>query len=199
MKNPKCIIVLVIVAIVFFVAWMEYKAYQIANAFKTAFSWFSNSLNSDNSRVETEKKEPEKVYKTFKKWDFWEFVDKKDASKIIKLKVNDIVWKKEYWDDFSTKTAKDNFLFIRIEAENIWKKPNSLSFYNIKLITKDWFEYSIDSSEQLYKAKEWYSWCIECNMNPTWKAEQDLVFDIKKIDLAWAKIRFEDDLIDFEL
>lgn len=155
--------------------------------------------NKDNSREEEQIQEQGKIYTNIKLWEYYEFNKSKDEK--IKIKVNDIVWKwKEYWNEWFKKTAKNEFLFIRLEAENTWKKPIFKWLWNIKLITKDWIEFFNKTTEQNPKnLKDWYSWCIECKMNPMDKAEQYIVFDINKIDLTWAKLRFEDNLIDFEL
>ena len=151
----------------------------------------------DNSKTEN-KTEKSKEFKKIALWNFYEFSKSEDEK--IKIKVNDIVWKwTEYWDYIVYK-AKNEFLFIRLEWENIWKKPTFKWLWNVKLITKDWYEFSSSNTEQNPdNLKDWYSWCIECELNPLWKAEQWIVFDIPKTDLAWAILRFEDDLVDFEL
>lgn len=153
----------------------------------------------DNSRLEDNK---EKVFNSVKYWEFFEIINEDDSEKKIKLKVNDIVWKwKEYTESnlFEYK-AKNEFLFIRLEAENIWKKADFISFYDVKLITSDWYEFEkFETLQRPENLKEWYEWCIECEMNPLSKAEQYIIFDIPKLDLTWAKLRFEDRLVDFEL
>ncbi|MCD5380908.1 hypothetical protein LR004_03175 [Candidatus Gracilibacteria bacterium] len=112
----------------------------------------------------------------------------------------DIVWKgkdmKEGWNEI---TGNNELLAIKFEGENTGKKETFLGFYGTKLITKDDFEYGYKDSMQVAEPQEGLSGCIECSMNPGDKAEQYLIFDIKKIDLAGAKIRLDDQLIEFEL
>lgn len=151
----------------------------------------------DNSKTASNTKKP-KEFKKVVLWEFYEFI--KSENEKIKIKVNDVIWKwTEYWDYFVYK-AKNEFLFVRLEWENVWKKPTFKWLWNVKLITKDWYEFSSSDTEQNPdNLKDWYGWCIECELNPLWKAEQWIVFDIPKKDLAWAVLRFEDDLVDFEL
>ncbi len=154
----------------------------------------------DNSKIED--KIAEKNIKSVKYWEFFEIINEDDLDKKIKLKVNDIIWKwKEYTEsDMFKYEAKNDFLFIRLEAENSWKKPDFISFSDAKLITSDWYEFEkFETMQRPENLKEWYNWCIECEMNPLSKAEQYIIFDIPKVDLAWAKLRLEDKLIDFEL
>lgn len=155
----------------------------------------TSKAQKDNSREET--KTP-KVYSSVKFWDSYEFNTQEEGK--MKIKINDIVWKWKEYGDYMKYTAKNEFLFIRMEAENTWKKPTFKGLGNVKLVTKDWFEYRAERTEQNPEnLKGWFSGCIECELNPLAKAEQYIVFDLQKIDLAWAKLRFEDDLVEFDL
>lgn len=169
--------------------------------FWTYEEWNEETNKVDNSREEQNILQTENIreYTSVPFWDFYEF-DKWDDEK-IKIKVNDIVWKwTKIEHQYLVYTAKSEFLLIRLEAENIWKKPTWKWLWDVKLITKDWYEFSSsDTIQNPENLKDWYSGCISCEMNPMEKAEQWIVFDLQKIDLAWAKLRFEDDLVEFEL
>jgi len=154
----------------------------------------------DNSKTEskTENNDKKNEYVKIPLSGFHEFAD--DDGGRIKIKFGDAVWKwKKYWE-YLVYEATDEFLFVKVEGENVWKKPAFKSLSSVKLVTKDWYEFKSERAEQITEnLKKWYGWCIECEMNPLWKAEQRIVFDIKKTDLAWSVIRFENDSVDFEI
>lgn len=157
-------------------------------------------MKLDNSVSENDIPEEEITYENVKYWDFWEIKNKNQESN-IKIKIWEIVWKgKEITEWYSSYKATREFLAIYIEWENIWKKPWFISMYNkISLITKDWTEFKNKDTMQIQSPKEWYNWCIACEMNPWDKAQEIILFDINKIDLKGAKLKIDDYPIEFEI
>ncbi len=158
---------------------------------------FSNVLEGslirlDNSRTDTEN------FKVVPKGEFAEFEANNEG--VLKMRVSDVVWKwTKIEEDYSVYTANKQFLSIQFEAENIGKKPTFFYLSDGKLITRDGYEYSAQNLLYQMKAPKWYSSCISCEGNPWEKKIDAAVFDIDKIDLAGAKIRFSKIGIDFQL
>lgn len=195
MKKNHYIIIIVIVSVISFYAWMQYKAYQIRSSLSTVFSWFAEGLK-DNS-----KKETPKVYKQIKIKEFATLSWSKNSDSQMSIWVRDIVWKwKSFTQSYSKYDAKNEFLVVNFESENIGEKPNFFPLSDWLLITKDWVEYKADSNTlQQNDLDKAYGWCISCSSNPWDKNIEWLLFDIKKIDLTGAKIRFENESIEFDL
>lgn len=165
------------------------------------FSDNAPDILSDSSDVETTDDED---FESVSIWDFWTFVDEDDSDKKSKVKIRDYEWawsevKLWYLNEF---TATNEFLKVKLESENIWKKPNAVYIRNAKLITDDGYEYNISRTVQASDSDyrpDWYSGCISCSSNPWDKDVEYLLFDIEEVDLSWAYIRFEDYMIDLML
>lgn len=127
-------------------------------------------------------------------WQYWIFTDSIDSWNQLKIKVNSVQW--IWWEkkeSFMIHNAKNEYLSINLQSENIWKKPYFVSFSDMKLVTNEWIEYN-----PAYETRqEW--WCITCESNPWDINKQPVVFDIKKIALSWAKLVNETYKIEFKL
>jgi len=178
----------------------------------------SRAEKPDTNKKDQPEKKPEPV--RVKRNDSLIIKDRQDNSKHMTIKITDLVWRKtkEKWtctsDEYDTyypDCKYDEFLAITFYWENSGKKPNSYSISDWAiLVTRDWFEYKPLWTLSIAKIKEGYESGLESSMNPWEKWEEDLIFDINKVDLAWAVLKInrthlrwqsniEPDLFEFEL
>lgn len=193
-------VIALIIFIIWFFSWQEYLKYQMRSALSEVSKWLNNlwkNISWDiNTNIENKKEETKKEAENIKFGENFSF--KKSEWEELALKVREVkdLWKSYedvlYWKQ----EAKNNFFIVRLEAENIWKKETfkSLSEYDIKIFTVDWFEYKAKTVKQVTENRpEGYEWCISCSHNPWEKNIQDIIFDIPSEKIKWAKIMLDEE------
>ena len=182
LRDKYVVGIIFVVFIISFFLWMEYKAYQIRSAFIGAVSWINDSFRTQKSQSPVNKEEKSKI--EVKKWESYTYEN------WLKLSVDSFspLWKEFIQDGFFKKTANNTFYQIIMIWENSGKIPQHKSFYRSILVTKDWTSYESIESIQMPWKRDWFWWCIECNLNPNDKAIQWILFDINVPYIEWAKV-----------
>lgn len=203
MKKTTLIAIIIAVASLFiwFFVGQEYTKYQIR---KTITEWFQEAFWTKSDWEKTTIQKVEKITKTIAKWEFHAF--SKWEKEELKIKVREI---KDHGKSLESGNSwendiegKNNIIVIRLESENVWKKPTFkwVSEYSALLITKDWMEFRPISTKQVSDRLEWYWGCISCENNPWEKNVEDIIFDIKPEQVEWAKLMInEKDKVMFQL
>lgn len=181
---------LIIVALASFFLGMEYKAYQFRSAVKDAFSGLQDAFSPLANMKQTKKEEKPEV--KIQKGESYTYDNG------VKLSIDSVQNIGKTLDlGYSTRTATNTYYQIIISWENTGKAPAFKSFSSAKLILADWTTYNTDESVQMQWKKEGFGWCVQCEMNPSDKSIEAIVFDINVPSIDGAKISI--DWVSFDL
>ncbi len=163
--------IIVAVTIISFLAGMEYKAYQFRSVMRDAFSGIQNAFNPLGSTVSTKKEEKPEV--KIQKWGSHSFDNG------VKLSIDSVQNIGKTLDrGYTTDTAKNTFYQVIVTGENTGKAPAFKSFSDAKLVLSDGTMYNKSDTVQLQGKKEWFGGCVQCDMNPSDKSIEAIMFDI---------------------
>lgn len=188
LKDKYVVTLILVVAVLAFIAGSEYKAYQFRSAMQDAVQWFRDAFKApvemgNKWKIQKEDEDEKTKEVVVKNGESYTYPDGMklsiDSSKFIGKTLD--MW-------YTNKTATKSFFEVIIKWENTWKVPQFKSLYDAKLVLSDGTTFKNDERVQLSWKREWFWWCISCEMNPSDKSIEGVYFDINEVSMTGAKL-----------